>query len=121
MSFAMIRMPGQDGRSPVNLLQKHDSHKLVRPGRGSECGHEVGAAPQGLADAVSAPDRKTKRPACAVAPAAQPNRQAIAAEIFAAAVKHDGDGAVRHNGRESDRFFDDAALRLASAALPDLD
>ena len=42
-SLAMVRMSGQDRKGPINLLQQHDSHELMGPGRSTEGEAEVGA------------------------------------------------------------------------------
>ena len=74
-SIAMVRMPGQDRKGPVDLLHQHDSHKLVRPGCGAECEDQIGALVQRFADSVRAPYGEAQGLARIIAPSAKLRRQ----------------------------------------------
>ena len=55
---AVIGVAGQNGRGPVNLLQKHDANHLMRPGRGAERDRQLCLAPQIGRKSVRAADHE---------------------------------------------------------------
>ena len=56
----MVRVSGQDRKCPINLLQQHDSYKLMGPGPGAEGKRQVGPLAHGRAEAFGAAYGKEK-------------------------------------------------------------
>src|SRR5271154_6772899 len=117
----MVGMSGQDREGAINLLQQHDSHKLMGPGRGAEGEAEVGALAQHLAEAIGAADGEENGSAAGIVPGPQPAGEGLTGHTVAAPVQGDDNGAVGDHARECDRFLEDATFGLACAAVPDLD
>src|SRR5262249_27148183 len=117
----MIRMSRQNRDGAVELLQQHDAHELVRPGRGAEREHEVGAALELDAESVGAADDEDGGRACGVAPALQRGGERIAVESLAALVERHDDRALRDDVGERDRLLQDAAGGVLGPALADFD
>src|SRR5579864_4612771 len=116
----MVGMPGQDRKPAVNLLQQHDSHKLMGPGCRTEGDDQFRAFAKGSAEPVRATDREAQG-LRASTPDAKLCREGLACQIPAAPVERGDSGVLGDNAGERDRLLDDAAVGRARPALPNLD
>src|SRR5215208_1439306 len=120
-SPAVIGMPGQERGGPIDLLQQHDPHQLMRPGGGAEGQPQVGAVAQHTAEAIRPADHEGRRRTAGVAPAPDPLGEFDTVEALAPLVESDADGAFRNDGGKRNRFLDHALFRLARLAFANFD
>src|SRR5579872_7626009 len=117
---AVVGMAHQDGRGPVYLFKKHDTHHLVRPGRRAECHPHMGHAPQFRRKSVGAADQENSLGGLVVPPAPQKSRKSVAVEIVATLVERDSYGFGRDRRRNRRGFFRHARGGIAGAAFGNL-
>jgi len=91
-SAAVIGVPGQDARCPVELLRQHDTHQKMRPGLQSQRNAVWGAVAQGT-EALGAADQEGHSPDIALPQLAQMLREGFAGEGFSGGVEGDAVGA----------------------------
>ena len=92
----MIGMAGENCAGAVKLLEQHDPHQLMRPGRLAEGEPDLGALDQAWRQAVGAADDEAHRRAVLGTPLAQQAGKRRAVEAFAALIENDDDR--RHPG-----------------------
>lgn len=119
----MIGMPGQEGEHSVDLLGRHDSRKLMRPGEISEgeaegrLGAELGVEP------IRATNEKREVIRARVAQAAESLRELGARHVFARLVAGDEatgrDAEPGHKTAKRLRLFFFTVLRPARSAFLD--
>src|SRR5215831_12946414 len=114
-------MPCQDGRGPVKLFQEHDTHHLMRPGRGPERDPETFHAAQIGRKSVRAADDEDYAGNRLIAPAPETIRQTDTVDILAVLVERDKDGFLRDCGRNGGTFLRHPRGGVARAAFRDLD
>src|SRR6266478_2332290 len=98
-SSAMVGVPRQDGRGPVDLFQKHDANHLVRPGRGAERHPRLCHAPQIGRKSVRAADYENSIGDLIIPPTAEIPGKSAAVEIIAVLVERDQQGFCRDRGQ----------------------
>ena len=80
----MVRMTGKYRGGAVDLLEQHDPHQLMRPGRLAEGDPQLGALDQAWSEPVGAADDEAYRRAILRPPLAQEAGERRAIEVFAA-------------------------------------
>src|SRR5438309_264164 len=99
-SGAVIGMPGQNGRGPIKLFQKHDANHLVRPGRGAECNAEFRLTPQFGRKSVGAADHENSVACPLIPPAGQIPGKYGAVDVLAMLVERHQHGFFGDRGRD---------------------
>src|SRR5689334_22297328 len=120
-SAAMIGMARQDRAGAIELLKQHDTHKLMRPGRGTKSQHASRPSAQALGDAVGAADHEAHGGSVFLTAFFQQVGQPSAIDVLAALIKHNNDSAVGENISNRNRLFGAPPLRIARPAFADLD
>ena len=118
----MVGVAGKDGAGAVELLEQHDAHQLMRPGR--RCRRRACSLARSirLGARPSAPPMMKQPPARSSARHSRSRpASAGAVEIFAALVENDDHGAIGDDVGDRDRFLDPPPLGVLRAAFADFD
>src|SRR6185437_8174097 len=120
VSRAMIGVSRQDRCSPIELLQKHHTNHLMRPGRGPEGDRDLCLAAQIRRKSVRDADNENSVGDALVPPLAEPAGKRGAVDVLAALVETHKHGVFRDCGRYRGTFFGDSRGRVARAAFGNL-
>ena len=118
-SLAVVRMSGQDRKGPINLLQQHDSHELMGPGRSARRRGSDRRARADTSPRPSAPPMAKKtlaRPASFQA-RRRPANDSLETAV-AAAVEGDGHGAVRDHAARARSIPRECGVRARGRGCP---
>src|SRR6201984_2949460 len=114
---AVVWMSRQNGRRPVELLQKHDAYQLMRPDRSPKSDPGLFLGAQFGRKSVRAADHEHSVWDRLIPPAAKAKGQRLAVNIFAAFVQRDKYGVFRDCGRDRGGLLGDACGWVAGAAF----
>ena len=99
-------MSGEDGGRPIDLLQQHDTHQLVRPGRRSEGEPETGLVGEGGGQTVRAADDEDGCRRSGIAPSSDLAGETFSGESVAFRIEQDDNCILWNDVGQRDRFFD---------------
>src|SRR6516164_8738966 len=91
-SLPMIRMPREDGRCAVELLQQHDPHQPVRPRRCAKGKAQLGPSPQTWCQSIGTSDQENCFRNSVIAPSPDSCSEIRARQCLAAHIERDNCG-----------------------------
>src|SRR6201987_3069668 len=114
---AVVWMSRQDGRRPVELLQKHDAYHLMRPGRSPKSDPDLFLGAQFGRKSVRAADHEHGVWDRLIPPAAKAQGQVLTSNVLAAFVHSDKHGVWRDCGGYRCGCHGTASWRVAGTGV----